>query len=101
MWQIDLAGDQADIGELKRLAPHCHCVIGPGHNGRECLSGSRFDSLPTAEQMREEATKILNQLNGIARMGWSGFCSELYPSTGMTALLFLSVFTSKYVFVQH
>jgi hypothetical protein len=74
MWQIDLAGGQADIGELKKLAPHCHCVIAPGHNGRECLSGSRFDGLSTAEEVREQAIKIMNLLNGIARIGWGGFC---------------------------
>jgi hypothetical protein len=73
MWEIDLDGDQADIAELKMLAPLCDCIISPGRDGRECLSGNGFDALSAPEEVRAQAAKILTLLNGIARMTWGQF----------------------------
>ena len=50
MWLIELSGDQADIDELKKLAPHRECEIAPAHDGREYLSGRRFEDLSSAEE---------------------------------------------------
>lgn len=68
-----MVGDQADIAELKTLAPLCDCMISLGRDGRECLRGNRFDALSTPEEVRAEAAKFLTRLNGIARMTWSQF----------------------------
>jgi hypothetical protein len=73
MWQIDLVGDQADIGELKVVAQLCDCVIALGLDGRHCLSGDRFASLSTPEQVRAEAVSVLKLLNFLARRRWSQF----------------------------
>ena len=75
MWLIELSGDQADIEELKKLAPHCECEIAPAHDGREYLSGRRFEDLSSAEEVSATAIKVLTLLNGIARVGWSQFRS--------------------------
>jgi hypothetical protein len=68
-----LVGDQADIAELKTLVPLCDCVISLGRDGRDSLSGSRFEALSTPEEVRAQAAKILTLLNGIARTTWSQF----------------------------
>jgi hypothetical protein len=73
MWQIELAGDQTDISELKTLAPLCNCEITTDTAGRESLSGSSFDDLSSAEEVRQKAIEILALLNGIARISTDQF----------------------------
>jgi hypothetical protein len=73
MWQIELAGDQTDISELKTLAPLCNCEITTDTDGRASLSGSSFDDLSSAEEVRQEAIEILALLNGIARISSDQF----------------------------
>ncbi|HEX3418512.1 MAG TPA: hypothetical protein VHT21_19220 [Stellaceae bacterium] len=75
MWLIELSGDHADIEELKKLAQHCQCEIAPDHNGREYLSGSGFENLSSAEEVRAAAIKVLTLLNGIARIS----CGQFRP----------------------
>jgi hypothetical protein len=68
MWQVDLVGEQTDIGELRELAPLCGCTIDIGTDGRQCLSGEKFDVLSEPEEMRVGAAKTLILLNGLARL---------------------------------
>jgi hypothetical protein len=73
MWLIELSGDQADIDELRKLAPHCECEVAPAHDGREYLSGRKFEGLSSVEVVSATAIKVLTLLNGIARIGWGQF----------------------------
>ena len=73
MWLIELSGDQADIEELKKLAPHCECEIALAHDGREYLSGREFEGLSSAEEVSAAAIEVVTLLNGIARVSWSQF----------------------------
>jgi hypothetical protein len=67
-WQIDLVGESPDIAELKKLAPHCGCSIDAGLDGRQCLSGVKFEALSSSEEVRAQATEVLVLLNGLARL---------------------------------
>jgi hypothetical protein len=69
-WQIDLFGEDADIAEVAKLAPACECTIETNPNGRQCLTGPKFASLSDARDVRTEAAKVLNLLNGLARIDY-------------------------------
>ena len=75
MWLIELSGDQPDLDELKKLAPHLECEIALAHDGREYLSGRNFEGLSSAEEVSAAAIEVLTLLNGLARVGWSQFRS--------------------------
>jgi hypothetical protein len=73
MWVVELSGDQADIDELRKLTPHCECEVSPGHDGRQYLSGQKFEGLSSADEVCATAIKVLRLLNGIARINWNQF----------------------------
>lgn len=67
MWKIELSGEAFDIETLRPLASTADATIAPGPDGRYCLSGSMFDSLTTAHEVRGHARAVLLRLNGLAR----------------------------------
>jgi hypothetical protein len=67
-WQIDLVGDEFDIGVLKEVSPLCECTIEMGLDGRQVLGGAKFDDFSDSEEVRAEAESVLMLLNGFARL---------------------------------
>jgi len=67
-WQVDLLGEDADIGELAKVAPVCECAIALGADDRQCLTGPRFTRFSNSEEVRAEASQLMDLLNGLARI---------------------------------
>jgi|SRR5208337_1493341 len=66
---VELDGEVTELQALQSVAPACDCTITPGPGDQLCwLSGTKIDDAATPQQARDEASKILVLLNGIARL---------------------------------
>ena len=66
---VELDGEVPELQALQSLAPTCDCAITPGPGDKfGWLSGTIIDDATTPQQARDEASKILVLLNGLARL---------------------------------
>src|SRR5208337_5355962 len=66
---VELDGEVTELQALQSVAPACDCTIAPGPDDKfGWLSGTIIDDAATPQQARDEASKILGLLNGLARL---------------------------------